>query len=204
MIVSSQFSGDNNGTLMDVQHAAYWAMVVRLFTGPRDRYLSAAALLRADDRLSRQLRSMDGFDHRTLQLAHDRIAALFRFAHDDGGQLQLGETEADYRQRLADSWREFFQSQVERLTADDEFTRAICTATAFGNKEPGVAAEHWLDRFLRDSYGEQGLIFSLVGEICGSPIRSNGRPQLGSRSPRTRCVIARLQLFLFVASCLSN
>ena len=46
--------------------------------------------------------------------------------------------------------------------------------------------------------------FRLVGEICGSPIRSNGRRKLGSRSPRTRCGIARLQLFLFVASFLSN
>ena len=45
---------------------------------------------------------------------------------------------------------------------------------------------------------------SLVGEICGSPIRSNGHRKLGSCSPRTRCGIARLQLFLFVASCLSN
>ena len=45
---------------------------------------------------------------------------------------------------------------------------------------------------------------SLVGEICGSPIRSNGRGKLGSRSPRARCGIARLQLFLFVASCLST
>jgi hypothetical protein len=46
--------------------------------------------------------------------------------------------------------------------------------------------------------------YRLIGEICGSPIRSNGRRKLGSRSPRTRCGIARLQLFLFVASCLSN
>jgi hypothetical protein len=45
---------------------------------------------------------------------------------------------------------------------------------------------------------------SFFGEICGSPIRSNGRRKLGSRSPRTRCRIARLQLFLFVASCLSK
>jgi hypothetical protein len=33
-----------------------------------------------------------------------------------------------------------------------------------------------------------------VGEICGSPIRSNGRRKLGSRGPRTRCGIAQLQL----------
>jgi hypothetical protein len=43
MMVGSEFPGDNNDTLMDVQHAAYGEMVVRLFTGPRDRYLAAAA-----------------------------------------------------------------------------------------------------------------------------------------------------------------
>lgn len=159
MIVCSEFPGDDNRTLMDVQHAVYSEMVVRLFTVPRDRYLAAAALLRVDDKLSGRLRTMDGFDHRTLQLAHDRIAAYFRFAHDDHGQFQLGETDAGYRQRQADSWRAFVQSEVEQLTADDEFTRAICTATAFGNKEPGVAAEHWLDQFLRDRYGGRGLVF---------------------------------------------
>ncbi len=159
MLVGAEFPGDDNHTLMDVQHAVYGEMVVRLFTVPRDRYLAAAALLRVDDKLSQQLRSMDGFDHRTLQLAHDRIASFFRFAHDDGGQLRLGETEGDYRQRLAASWREFVQSEVERLTTENEFTRAICTAAAFGNKEPGVAAEHWLDQFLRDRYGDRGLVF---------------------------------------------
>jgi len=45
MMVGSEFPGDNNKTLMDVQHTAYGEMVVRLFTGPRDRYLAAAALL---------------------------------------------------------------------------------------------------------------------------------------------------------------
>jgi hypothetical protein len=49
-----------------------------------------------------------------------------------------------------------------------------------------------------------GLKVGLVGEICGSSIRSNGHRKLGSCSPRTRCGITRLQLFLFVACCLSN
>jgi hypothetical protein len=73
MIVGSEFPGDNNDTLMDVQHAVYSEMVVRLFTGPRDRYLAAATLLRLDNELVKRLRSMDGFDHRTLQGAHDQI-----------------------------------------------------------------------------------------------------------------------------------
>ena len=167
MIVGSEFPRDKNRTLMNVQHGVYGEMVVRLFTGPRDRYRAAAALLRIESELSERLRSMDGFDHRTLQLAHDRIAAVFRFS-DDGGQLQLGESDADYRRRLEEDWRGFVQSEVGQLTEDDEFTRAICTATAFGNKDPGVAAEHWLDQFLRDRYGERGLVFGSV--ITASPI----------------------------------
>ena len=159
MMVGSAFPGDTNDTLMDVQHAVYSEMVGRLFTAPRDRYLVAAALLRLDTELVRRLRSMDGFDHRTLQGAHDQIAAFFRFSRDDGGQLQLGESEDDYRRRLEEAWRAFVQSEVGRLTEDDEFTRAVCTATAFGNKEPGVAAERWLDQFLWDRYGERGLVF---------------------------------------------
>jgi hypothetical protein len=159
MMVGPEFAGDDNRTLMDVQHAVYDEMVVRLFIAPRDRYLAAAALLRVDDTLSKQLRSMDGFDHRTLQLVHDRIAAFFRFAHDDGGQLQLGETESGYRERLVGSWREFFLAEVEQLTSDDEFTRAICAATACGNQAPGIKAEHWLDQHLRVRYGGRGLVW---------------------------------------------
>jgi hypothetical protein len=61
-------------------------------------------------------------------------------------------------------------------------------------------------------YGESGCKYidysgqkiRLVGEISGSPIRSNGRRELGSRRPRTRWGIVRLQLFPFVACCLSN
>lgn len=167
MIVCSGFPGDNNRTLMNVQHGVYSEMLARLFTGPRDRYRAAATLLRVESDLSERLRSMDGFDHRTLQLAHDRIAAYFRFC-DDGGQLQLGESDADYRRRLEETWRAFVNSEVGLLTEDDEFTRAICTATAFGNKEPGVAAEHWLDQFLRDRYGARGLVFGRA--ITASPI----------------------------------
>ncbi len=160
MMVGSEFPGDNNDTFMNVQHAVYSEIVVRLFTGPRDRYLVAAALLRLETELVKRLRSMDGFDHRTLQGAHDQIAAFFRFSRDDGGQLQLGESEVDYRRRLEEAWREFVQAEVGRLTADDEFTRAVCTATAFGNKEPRVAAEHWLSQFLTNRYGDRGLVFS--------------------------------------------
>ena len=37
MMVVTEFPGDNNDTLMNVQHAVYSETVVRLFTAPRDR-----------------------------------------------------------------------------------------------------------------------------------------------------------------------
>ena len=127
MIVTSEFAGDENQTLMDIQHAMYGEMVVWLFVVPRDRYMAASRLLRPEDDLSKRLSTMDGFDHRALQLAHDRIAAYYRFNSPGEAQLRLGEEEGAYRQRLKEGWRDFFTQEVAAFTLDDEFTRAICT-----------------------------------------------------------------------------
>jgi len=43
-----------------------------------------------------------------------------------------------------------------------------------------------------------------VGEICGSPIRSNGSRKFGSRSPGTDAGQRGFNSLLFAASCLSN
>jgi hypothetical protein len=156
MIVRAEFPGDDNVALMDVQHSAYDELIVHLFVQPRDRYLAAARLIRAEDELSSKLKLMAGFDHRTIQSAHDRIAAQFRFISPHSGQLRLGEDEDSHRQRLAEEWRQFFISAVAALVADDEFTRAVCTATVFGNKDPGLTAERWLNQFLLDRYTALG------------------------------------------------
>lgn len=157
MIVGTKFAGDENKTLKDLQHAMYGELLWWLFIAPRDRYLSASRLLRMETDLSKQLHAMTGFDHRTLQSAHDIIAAYFRFRWPDSAQLLLDEQEDAYRVRLGDTWRDFFREEVTALTADDEFTRAICTATAFGNKEAGLAAEAWLEQFLKERYADRGF-----------------------------------------------
>src|SRR5260221_11999076 len=111
-------------------------MLERLFTAVRDRYLGAASLVRVENELLERLKTMDFFDHRTLQEAHDRIAEFFRFSRDDGGQLQLGESDDDYPRRLEETWREFLRAEVGRLTADDEFPPSGCKANPFGKKQP--------------------------------------------------------------------
>jgi len=127
-------------------------MLLRMYSRPRDRYLDACRLVKIDTDLSTRLRSMDGFDHRTLQEIHDLVAAWFRFSQDDGGQLRLCETEEAYQDRLAAEWRTFFEEEVGRLSSDDEFARDVLVAAAFGNTDRGYAAEAQLREILKERY----------------------------------------------------
>jgi hypothetical protein len=150
--VGHEFAGDDNQTLKDVQFRLYSEMLLRLFSGPRDRYLAASRLIQVDTELAVHVRAMDGFDHRTLQDAHDLIAAWYRFSRDDGGQLRLGESPDDYDKRLAQEWREFSEREVARLASTDEFTRDILTAAVFANTDRGYAAESGAREYLKDRY----------------------------------------------------
>lgn len=153
MWVGTEFSGDDNKTLKEVQFKVYGEMLLRLFSRPRDRYLDAARLIQVETDMAVRVRAMDGFDHRTLQTAHDLIAAWYRYSQDDGGQLRLGESPDDYEKRLLQDWREFFQQEVAYLTLQDEFTRDILTAVVFSNTERGYSAEAGAREYLKERYG---------------------------------------------------
>ena len=152
MFVGSEFPGDNNEALQDAQFRLYSEMLVRLYSRPRDQYLAACRLVQIDTDLAIRLRSMNGFDHRTLQDIHDLIAGWFRFSNDDGGQLRLGETDQSYVERLERNWRTFFEDEVTNLISDDEFARNVLVATAFGNTDRGYAAEAQLRERLKGRY----------------------------------------------------
>jgi hypothetical protein len=51
---------------------------------------------------------------------------------------------------------------------------------------------------------EAPKVLSLVGEICGSPIRSNGCREARLAQPANQIWESVASAFLFVASCLSN
>lgn len=142
------FAGDGNTVLKDVQQDCYAEMLVRLYTRARDRYLDACRLAGVETELARRLREMDGFDPGTLVEVHDSIAAWFRFTQDDGGQMLLGEDVGSYRARLEERWRAWFDEELGRLLAEDEFVRAVLKATA----EPGSAAGQWLQELLQQRY----------------------------------------------------
>jgi len=158
MWVGSRFWGDDNTVLMDVQHHLYPVIIGLLYGGPRKRYLDAGRLVQSDSELVQKLRASDGFDHRILQASHDLIAAWFRFLRGSRGERTLFEAEDDYRDRLGREWRAFYEKEVLDLCENDDFVRAVVTATDFPNPDvAGCAAEEQLAEILGKKYAAMNV-----------------------------------------------
>lgn len=162
MWVGREFAGDDNMALKMAQFQLYWDMLPFLFLRARDRYLDACRLVEIETELGNRAKAMDTFDHRTIQDAHDLIAAWYRFSRDDGGQLRLGESTDDYEGRLVREWRQFFEAEVASLVSIDEFTRDILRATVFANTDSGGAAEACVRERLKQRYASMYRARALV------------------------------------------
>ena len=131
-------------------------MLTGLFSHARDRYLDACRLVEVETDLALRLKEMHYFDHRTLEDAHDLIAAWFRFSGDTSGQLRLEEAPEAYELRLAKDWHDFFGREIGRLIESDEFTRNVLTAAVFANTDRGYAAEASTRAYLKQQYLAMG------------------------------------------------
>ena len=170
MWVGHEFPGDDNAVLKDIQFKNY--SVVPLYRASERRYSAAINLLSVATDLWEQMKrhdetyystdlrdsfpAIDGelirlIDHRVLQSAHDTIAAAFRFRNKDLW-LPLFQNDEAMKAVAESAWLTFWSSEVGRLAANDEITRAVLTAVAFQNTEKGYAAEKELDGLLRSEY----------------------------------------------------
>ena len=152
MIVGDSFAGDTNVKLMWIQHDLYRELVVYLFTQARERYSAAVRLGGVNTELRLRVATVEGFDHRVLQGAHDKIAAYYRFAHDPRGQMPLPFDGLSYEEYLVHGWRSFFYQEVRRLVEIDEVPRTILTAVAYENTPRGRKAQDRLIEILTDKY----------------------------------------------------
>ena len=166
MIVGYEFPGDTNKTLKMVQHDCYWGKGWELFNAARNRYVAACRFVGVETEVFERILTLDRLDHRVLQGAHDKIAAYYRFAHDDGGQMTLFPLEkpiqspyfdwenASYERKLLWRWVQFYDEEVKKLVEDDSIARAIVTAVAYENSPKGYDAEKILAELLEQWYGE--------------------------------------------------
>lgn len=165
MHIGRRFEGDENMALQRVQADTYsgtYNHVGSLYGICRNRFRDSARLMDLTSELIEAVNSAFLFDHRTLQEAHDIIAAYYRYAVDKG-QPDLNFEGSDCGRVMLESWVAWFRSELEILVQFDSFTRNVCIAAVFPNPDKrGESAEEALSRFLDEHYMcEDGTPFAI-------------------------------------------
>ena len=141
MILSNVYENDCNRLLKDVQHDEYPRSIGTIFKSARDGLIRADAILGSNLLITEKAREVQSFDHRVLQDAHDIIAAAFRYRHDDGGQLRLGEDPEHQRLRYLRAWINWLNEQLGELVHYPQFVRSTVECIVFSNTAMGYMAE---------------------------------------------------------------
>ena len=125
MIVGYEFPGDDNDTLKWVQHDCYWGKGWELFNAARNRYVAACRFVGVETEVFKRILTLDRFDHRGLQGAHDKIAAYYRFAHDTGGQMILFPLETSGPPLFYDSEKPTYEGLMNGMSKLDEIVKKV-------------------------------------------------------------------------------
>lgn len=154
MIMMHAFPGDDDETLTQLQMEAY-GPVISKWRRQALEFLSAAERVTGASDAGRILRSRRGFDHRSVQQIHDRIANLYRYLCM---QPRLGDPPTESPPERARLWSVFAEQTFESLCeSDPDFTSEYLRSMAFENSERGYEAEEQcallLDRHVRMKFG---------------------------------------------------
>ncbi len=140
---------------MMVQHAQYSLVVSRIVEAMWRQYRFAEEAVGTSDTAAlpglRWYSRVDegAFDHRTVQEAHDLMAADFRRkAQAESGVFRDAIEDDEWRSQ----WIEHTKREIEAWAADPFIVRAIVLSTQYANKPEGLAAERTLARYLRTRY----------------------------------------------------
>lgn len=151
MIVGSMYPGDENNTLMNVQHDLYHRHVFAIFDAARQALSFADRLLGTGLLMAEKARAIDYVDHGSLRVAHDIIAATYRYYHDDGGQLLLWDNQGQYN-RYSLGWANWFREELHTLAINPCFVLPTVEAVMFENSPMGRFAEGALNDMLITHY----------------------------------------------------
>lgn len=152
MIVGTCFPGDDNDALKWVQHDAYGPVLHYWFERSRTRYLDAERLLNTRTALGERIAAIDSFDHRSVQDAHDVMAAHFR-RDIFTPQPDLFAPEAPRTTAyMADQWWEFVRKEVASLVNEPTITRLFLEACVRQRDSLGTGANAALTDALRARY----------------------------------------------------
>jgi hypothetical protein len=150
MMVYGRFPGDDNMTAMLVQNKVYSEVIAKIVGEALRRYVGACVIVDvvvADRRAAETILS-GGFDHRTVQDAHDLIAAWYRYRRNDPSLFP----EAQQEYEIQREWLDFARNEVLELVEDPLFVRSVANAVIHATAERGIRAESDLRSLLEKRY----------------------------------------------------
>ena len=145
MIVGEYFPGDDNNHVQWIQHDCYGEALAMIGKWCRNRYLSSVRDLDIPTLIRNKALSlpMNGFDHRTLQLFHDFLAASFRFYNAEDLQPKLPFPGEDEEKRIKSMWFSYLEIELERFSTEHKgIVKNVMEAVCYSNPNPiGIRAE---------------------------------------------------------------
>ena len=150
MIIGKYFDGDNDKALQSQQHDCYGEALRIIAHGSAQGYRNATLICDVEDSISKEDRKKlsDGFDHRTLQMAHDHLAAYWRW-HRNRCDPYLDGMEPF---NVGD-WLSWLRQEVELWpTSSPSIVRYVAAILLNQNTETGYKAEDDLLETLKSHY----------------------------------------------------
>ncbi len=128
------FVGDDDERFFRMQMSCYSKALGIIVRSVVKSYQYAESVLRCEGSISEQVRELHSFDHRTVQDAHDLIAAWYRFRRKTERLFPL---ERD----LDENWLLFLEDEATALSREPAFVIGLLDACIHANTEIGYAGE---------------------------------------------------------------
>lgn len=153
MIVGTCFEDDSVEAGW-MQHDVYYDALRIIRSECRDMTVRAAALLGQEPPA---VTKVEGIDHRSLQTAHDLIAAAWRY-RSQIVQRRLpfadGETDLDQDNKLAGRWLSWLKAEVRSWYDAPHLVHELMTIVEHCNSDRGYVAEDALGKSLLARYDD--------------------------------------------------
>ena len=167
MLVFPWFDGDDDDEVAWKQHDVYRDALGIIVRKCNQFALRTRGLL--DDTAHPDWGAVERFDHRTLQTAHDLVAAVWRFRHDarqfellvDVPRPRLGRplvdlespaTPRDPLDEVPGRWLDWLRGEVDDWLHSSHLVRSVQLVLANQNEPAGYVAESQLELDLLDRF----------------------------------------------------
>ena len=154
MIVAPRFEDDTDKELQVKQHDTY-GYALRTIIEVADKYADFARKLLGDEaHPDWGLKHRSKIDHRTLQDAHDLLAAAWRYKNRSLRQLNLSFQTNRHELSTKTRWLQWLRDEAESWNERPDIVRYIQIILTSQNDDRGYVAERALATALQDKFYE--------------------------------------------------